>query len=92
MAPEIYNKIPFDRRPLLGIKSDVWALGVLFYKMMEGHYPFKIEKIASKVFVFRNQKLVFSSTIRKKHKTLIKGMIRIVPEKRLSVDQVFGKL
>jgi serine/threonine protein kinase len=36
MAPEIVL-----RRPYVGIKADIWALGVLFYAMICGAFPFK---------------------------------------------------
>ena len=35
MAPEIYNKKYF------GSKVDIWALGVIFYRLLTGFFPFK---------------------------------------------------
>jgi len=40
MAPEIVK-----RKGYYGDKVDVWALGVLYYKMLTGNYPFGSKKI-----------------------------------------------
>ena len=36
MAPELLLKQPYE-----GKKIDIWALGVIFYKLIVGHLPFK---------------------------------------------------
>jgi serine/threonine protein kinase len=36
MAPEIVSKI--DHCP---IYTDMWSLGILFYVMLQGNYPFR---------------------------------------------------
>ena len=38
MAPEIYSRKPYTN------KADIWALGVVFYQMLFGTYPFYAEK------------------------------------------------
>ena len=40
MAPEIVK-----RKGYYGDKVDVWALGVVYYKMLTGNYPFGSKKI-----------------------------------------------
>ena len=35
MAPEIVSKRPYDGRA-----ADIWALGVLLYKLLTGKFPF----------------------------------------------------
>ncbi len=40
MAPEVMKKIPYS------YEADVWSIGVVFYLMIFGEYPFKsISKI-----------------------------------------------
>lgn len=36
MSPEIVQRHPYD-----GFKADIWALGVLLFRMLAGRYPFK---------------------------------------------------
>lgn len=35
MGPEIVKKLPYHGKP-----ADVWALGVLIYKLLVGEFPF----------------------------------------------------
>ena len=39
MAPELVKKMEYD-----GIQVDIWAIGVILYKMVTGDYPFGSEK------------------------------------------------
>lgn len=34
MAPEVMKREPY------GIKADIWSIGVVFYQLLEGAYPF----------------------------------------------------
>ena len=36
MSPEIVKKNPYA-----GAKADIWALGVMLFHLVTGHYPFK---------------------------------------------------
>lgn len=35
MAPEVLQNKPY------GINADIWSLGVVFYQMLTGNYPYK---------------------------------------------------
>lgn len=35
MAPEVLERKPY------GINADIWSLGVVFYQMLTGKYPYK---------------------------------------------------
>ena len=39
MSPELVKKIDYE-----GIAVDLWAIGVILYKMVTGDYPFGSEK------------------------------------------------
>lgn len=39
MAPEMFDESNFDL-----FKADVWAMGVVFYKVFSGNYPFKHQR------------------------------------------------
>lgn len=39
MAPEIVKKQSYD-----GFAADIWALGVIFYVLLTGQFPFKSKK------------------------------------------------
>ena len=34
MAPEVHEGVPY------GLKADIWSLGVVFYQMIYGRYPY----------------------------------------------------
>lgn len=35
MAPEVMRRMPYD------FKADIWSIGVVYYQMLEGTYPFR---------------------------------------------------
>jgi serine/threonine protein kinase len=48
MAPELVAK-----KDYLGQPVDVWALGVLLYKMLTGYYPFNGKIILYLILIFK---------------------------------------
>lgn len=82
--PEIFlKKQNYD--PFL---ADVWSLGVLFYEMLTGELPFPSKDINE----LKRSVLVgyFASSYRAKHPLwcLIKRMILVDPEKRISIEEL----
>ena len=80
-SPEICKKIAFNP-----FKSDVWALGVLFYRLFTFSYPFDgitDHEIKSRIVNgFYPEKL--SGIIGK----IVRKMLCVVPEERISIDQL----
>lgn len=80
-SPEICKKVPFNP-----FKADVWALGVLFYRLFTFSYPFDgvtdYEIKARIVDGFYPEKL--SGIIGK----IVRKMLCVEPEERLSIDQI----
>jgi len=72
-APEFY-----DRN--YGLKVDVWALGVLMFGLLDGHFPFKGETDV------RKKEPRLPSTVEHDCKDLIKAALRKDEEKRLSAE------
>jgi MAP/microtubule affinity-regulating kinase len=48
MAPELVAKKDYFGQPV-----DIWALGVLLYKMLTGYYPFNGKKSTKFIFNFK---------------------------------------
>ena len=74
MAPEIYFKQHHYGKPV-----DIWALGISFYKLLYGIYPFDIRKNMKK------EDFRFDQTMHKDENTFLffKSVFAYEPEKRL---------
>lgn len=56
-APEILSNYEFDP-----FKADIWALGITFYMMVTGHYPFENKKKQNLRDLIANNQIEFPST------------------------------
>jgi hypothetical protein len=63
-------------------------LGVLFYKIFEGVYPFKVRKNCYGMWAFTNTSLEFSNKTSLKNRKLIKRMLGTKPERRISLEKI----
>lgn len=82
MAPEIVKKSPYD------LSVDVWACGVILFKLLTGVFPFRgnSEKDLNKKIV--TGKLEYPSFVNCGAKNLINLMLRLDPRDRITIQDV----
>ena len=87
MAPEIVSK-----RDHIPIFTDMWSLGILYYVMLQGNYPFRA-KTEKDLFekIRRGEFGYVDGNISEKSKCLIQALIRINPLERLTIKEVLAK-
>ncbi|XP_072529520.1 testis-specific serine/threonine-protein kinase 6-like [Salminus brasiliensis] len=83
-APEVLLEKPYDPK-----KSDVWSLGIIFYSMVTGSTPFKVNSLKSLLRVQR-EPLVFPRriTVEEPCRAFISYMLQYDPSTRPSVTEV----
>ena len=83
-APEFLD----DTDSLDPRKEDVWSLGVTLYEMKFGRLPFFGDDLFQIVKDARKQCLTFPSHVSLEFERVIRGMLRVDPAERLSLDEV----
>jgi len=78
------------------IKEDVWSLGVTLFESIFGRIPFSGTNAYEVAKSARENQLTFDFSISEDLSDLLKGMLNLNPERRLSMDEVsrhsfFGK-
>lgn len=88
MSPRALEKKQYN------YKNDIWALGVMFYEMVEGRVPFPAEsqKKLQELIKFSKGELRFRYSIRKEMEEVIRGCLRVDEKLRWSIEEVMGKL
>ncbi|XP_072529507.1 testis-specific serine/threonine-protein kinase 6-like [Salminus brasiliensis] len=83
-APEVLLEKPYDPK-----KSDVWSLGIIFYSMVTGSTPFKVNSLKSLLRVQR-EPWVFPRriTVEEPCRAFISYMLQYDPSTRPSVTEV----
>jgi calcium/calmodulin-dependent protein kinase I len=88
VAPEILNNKPY------GKAVDMWSIGVITYILLGGYPPFHDEnqknlfkKIKKGEFEFHEE---YWGAVSDEAKDLIRGLLRVDSETRLTVDQVLS--
>jgi serine/threonine-protein kinase ULK/ATG1 len=82
MAPEILDSKSYDN------KIDIWSLGVVFYQLIAGKYPFTATNITDLRELYE-QPIEFDFKISDSCKNLICEMLTIDVGKRISWEQLF---
>ena len=83
IAPEIFKDEGYE-----GFACDVWSAGVTLYYMLAGVQPFKASKIEDLKEIILKGKFEPIEDVSKDANDLIKGMLQLNPNKRLTVEQI----
>ena len=83
MSPEILNK-----KYYLSEKSDLWSLGILFYKMCCADFPFKGKDEKELFKVIKKGVFNYPNFIPSDIKNIINHLIVVDPNKRISCDDI----
>ena len=83
MPPEIICK-----KRYIGEKADLWSLGILFYKMVMGDFPFKGKDEKELFKNVKTGKFKLKEGLNENIVKIIKGLIVVNPDKRISCSEV----
>jgi serine/threonine protein kinase len=67
---------------------DVWALGVLYYRMLEGKYPFRMIKNERQKWQYLKMKIHYTEKVSKINKIIINSMLNKSFKERASLPKV----
>ena len=89
MAPEIVNKEKY-----IAQYSDIWSLGVLFYSMLYGRFPFKAQTQEELFKKINEAQVEFPEDIEvnDKIKILLKRIFVVVPTQRPSLQEILNDI
>jgi tRNA A-37 threonylcarbamoyl transferase component Bud32 len=83
MAPEIVGK-----KPYLGKPADVWALGILLYKLLTGQFPFKGKTDKELFSCIRSGRYDSPNFLSQEVKSLIRSMLKVRALERIKAEQL----
>ena len=83
MAPEVLEKKQYDN------KADIWSLGVVYYQMLYGKYPFMAKSEYQLIQNLKNQKPKFDSSVSQLSNDFIDKCLQYDPKKRIQWSQVY---
>ena len=83
MAPELTKREEYS-----GQAVDVWALGILLYIMVSGHYPFCGKSDTDLLGNKMAGRLKFPDTVNEDVKVLIKQMLKVDPKQRATASSI----
>ncbi|KAI8903500.1 kinase-like domain-containing protein, partial [Gorgonomyces haynaldii] len=86
-SPEYASPEMIARKPY-GPEVDIWSMGVILFVMLTGTLPFH-EKNMSKMFVaIMSAKYTLPDYLDQEAKDLIKNILQVKPEKRLTIQEM----
>ena len=89
MAPEIVNKEKY-----IAQYSDIWSLGVLFFAMLYGRFPFRAKTQEDLFDIINEANVVFPEDIEisEEIKDLITKIFVVNPTQRISLNEIINEL
>ena len=84
MAPEILNK-----KPYFGGPTDIWALGVILYTLLNGSFPFKGSSEKELFSKIKQGIFKIPEAISFKLRKLISKMLSLDPVKRPTANELY---
>ena len=89
LSPEIINGQSYD------YKSDIWNLGIILYELTQLKYPFIGDNIRIDKRMNYIKEGKYSDFLNKNYSekllNLIKNMLRVNPNERLSIDEIIDE-
>ena len=84
MAPEVYLDKPYD------LRSDIYSLGMIFYYVYTGKKPFLGYDVSSMEVYFKNEDMIFSTSLikNKKFKSIVNNCIEKDISKRWRIKDL----
>ena len=83
IAPEIYAKIGYE-----GFQCDIWSAGITLYYILSGTLPFRGSNIQELEKIITKGEYEKISDVSSEANDIIKGMLKIDPKKRLTIDEI----
>mmetsp|Transcript_29809 Transcript_29809/g.27292 ORF Transcript_29809/g.27292 Transcript_29809/m.27292 type:complete len:103 (+) Transcript_29809:1141-1449(+) len=83
MAPEIVSKKNYK-----GHATDCWALGILLFTLLCGHFPFRGYDDRDLYAKIKKGKFDLPNHISPCAKNILHKMLKVNPEERYNVDQI----
>jgi serine/threonine protein kinase len=81
-------------KPAYDVSCDIWTVGVIIFIMLGGYYPFRgdneldvLKNVRYGDFVFHDK---YWKGISKDAKSLIKSMMTVNPQQRITADDALG--
>lgn len=81
-APEILRYERYDDR------ADLWSLGAVMFEMLTGSPPFLAQNHIQLLKVIERQDLVIPGSVGETAASLLRGLLRVDPRERISLEQV----
>ena len=84
MAPEVMRQEPY------GFEADIWSIGVVFYQLLLGKFPFIGRGIPAILIIIENDELNFQGPdISDNAVDFIKKCLVVDPQKRISWEEIY---